>query len=62
MSKLATIVKANAKALVLLIIIAIIAIADGFGVDTGLEIQHYIGLLVADGLVWAVPNKYGADA
>ena len=57
MSKLVDVAKANAKALVLLVIIAVIAIADGLGIDTGLEIQHYLGLLVADGLVWAVPNK-----
>jgi len=57
MSKLREILRANAKALVLLVIIAAIYVADTLGVDTGLDVQHYIGLLVADAIVWATPNK-----
>lgn len=49
--------KVNAKALVLLALIILSAIADSLGLGLELDIEHYIGLLVADGFVWAVPNK-----
>ena len=50
------IIKANAKALILLALIALAAISQGLGLDLGLDIQHYVALLIADGIVWAVPN------
>jgi len=49
--------KPYAKALVLLAIIVVIFVADVLGVPVGLEAEHYIGLLIADVVVWAVPNK-----
>ena len=51
------IIKANAKALLLLALIVVAAIADALGLGLNLDIEHYIALLVADGLVWAVPNE-----
>ena len=50
-------VKQNAKALVLLAVIIIALVADVLGVDVGLDAKHYIGLLLADLGVWAVPNR-----
>lgn len=50
------IIKANAKALILLVLIALAAISQSLGLDLGLDIQHYVALLIADGIVWAVPN------
>lgn len=47
------------KALILFGIILIALILEGLGIETGLDVEHYIGLLVADVLVWAVPNKNG---
>lgn len=51
------IIKANAKALILLALIVLAGIADALGIGLDLDIEHYIALLVADGFVWAVPNK-----
>lgn len=47
------------KALLLFAIILIALIAEGLGIDTGLEIEHYITLLLIDAGIWAVPNKNG---
>ena len=55
------IIKANAKALILLALIVLSGIADALGIGLDLDIEHYIALLVADGFVWAVPNK-GKDS
>lgn len=46
----------NAKALVLLGLIILAAVAQAIGLDVGLDIEHYVALLVADLGVWAVPN------
>ena len=46
-----------AKALVLLALIILAAIADVLDIGLGLDIEHYIGLLVADLMVFLVPNK-----
>jgi len=50
-------VKRYAKALVLLVLIIVAAVAQWLGVDVGLDMEHYIALLAADVLVWAVPNQ-----
>lgn len=50
-------IQVNAKALILLAIILLAGLAQSLGYDLGLDIQHYVALLVADGFVWAVPNK-----
>jgi len=55
-------IKRNAKAFVLLLVVIVAAIAQFFGVDVGLDLQHYIALLVADLAVWAVPNQYNEEA
>lgn len=49
--------KPYAKALVLLLVIVVVAVLDLLGIDLGLDIEHYVGLLIADIAVWAVPNK-----
>jgi len=49
--------KPYAKALVLLAIIVVTAVLDLLGAPIGLEVEHYVGLLIADAAVWAVPNK-----
>ncbi len=49
--------KVNAKALILLALIVIAGVAQAAGVELGLDVEHYVSLLVADGLVWAVPNQ-----
>lgn len=54
-------IKRNAKAFVLLLVIIVAAVAQWLGVDVGLDLQHYVALLVADLAVWAVPNKYDAE-
>lgn len=46
-----------AKALLLLALIIIAGIADLLGIGLGLDIQHYIALLLADVGVYAVPNR-----
>jgi len=51
------IVKANAKALILLALIILAGIVQALGVDLGLDLEHYIALLLADLAVWAVPNS-----
>jgi len=51
-----SVVKRYAKALVLLALIILAAIAEVLGLDLGLNIEHYISLLVANVLVYAVPN------
>lgn len=50
-------IKRNAKALLLLAVIAVAGVAELAGVDLGLDVQHYVGLLLADLGVWAVPNR-----
>lgn len=50
-------IKVNAKALILLALIVLAGVADAFGVGVDLDVEHYFSLLVADGFVWAVPNK-----
>lgn len=52
-------IKVNAKALVLLALIVIAALTQAAGLDLGLDVEHFVALLVADGLVWATPNKDG---
>ena len=54
---MAQLIKVNAKALLLLALIVLAGIADALGIGLGLDIEHYIALLVADGFVWAVPNE-----
>ena len=49
-------IKENAKALILLALIIVAAAAQALGLELGLDIEHYIALLVADGIVWATPN------
>jgi len=51
------IITKNAKALILLALIIISALADLLGIGLDLDIEHYIALLLADGIVWSVPNK-----
>lgn len=53
---MAQLIKVNAKALLLLALIVIAGIADVLGIGLGLDIEHYVALLVADLGVWAVPN------
>lgn len=45
------------KSIVLTLIIVATLTADVMGVSIGLDAEHYIGLLVADIVVWATPNK-----
>lgn len=45
------------KALLLFAVIVIAALAQAVGVDLGLDVEHYIGLLLIDLGVYAVPNK-----
>ena len=49
--------KPYAKSLVLLALIVLAAIADAAGVIIDLDVEHYVTLLVAEVLVFAVPNK-----
>lgn len=49
--------KPYAKALVLLAVVLVALIAEAAGVDVGLDPAHYIGLLLADLGIFAVPNK-----
>jgi hypothetical protein len=51
------VIKTNAKALILLALIALAGVADAVGVDVGLDAEHYVALLTADFLVWLTPNK-----
>lgn len=44
-----------AKALILLVLIVTAAAAQAAGVDVGLEVEHYVALLVADLVVWLTP-------
>jgi len=57
MSEISTIFKVNAKAFVLLAVIILTGIVQALGVDLGLDLEHYIALLLADLAVWAVPNS-----
>lgn len=45
------------KAIVLLALILATALADGLGLELGLDVEHYVALLLADVAVWAVPNR-----
>lgn len=55
-----TFVGKYAKALVLAAVIVVAVVADAAGVETGLDPIHYIGLLLANLGVYAVPNKTDA--
>lgn len=46
-----------AKSVIPLALIVLAIIADGLGVDVGLDVEHYVALLLADFAVYAVPNK-----
>jgi hypothetical protein len=49
------------KALVLLVLIVVVAVVEKvLGFDLGLNAEHYLGLIVADFLVWLVPNEEGS--
>lgn len=50
-------IKPHAKAIILPLVVAIAAVAEWAGVDVGLDLEHYIGLLAADVLVWLTPNR-----
>jgi hypothetical protein len=50
-------IKRNAKALVLLAVIVVAIVSDAVGLELGLDIEHYVVLLLANFGVWAVPNK-----
>ena len=45
------------KALLLLVVIILVGVTEAAGVDLGLEIEHYVALLLIDLGVYAVPNK-----
>ena len=45
------------KALLLLVVIILAGVAEAAGVDLGLDIEHYVALLLIDLGIYAIPNK-----
>lgn len=45
-----------AKSVIPFLLIVLAIAADALGVDVGLDVEHYVALLLADALVYAVPN------
>ena len=45
------------KALLLLVVIILVGITEASGVDLGLDIEHYVALLLIDLGIYAIPNK-----
>lgn len=53
--RIANVLGPYAKAAILLALIVVAAVAQAAGLDLGLDVEHYVALLVADLVVFATP-------